>query len=156
MIFPNVERDYQGGSAQVRQGRFLLTPDTDTGDSNETSPYTWWVPVSFTSPRLGFQDTSPSCWLDPAQAEIYPAFSLAVYNRIFLCMESIYSYVIKNQRGASKIPLVGGILRSKAPSRELWMPELVLYDCWRSNTKNAYYRTFQCMKIFHHSKALDQ
>ena len=36
-------------------------------------------------------------------------------------------YAIKNQRGASKIPLVGGILRSKAPSRGLWMPELVLY-----------------------------
>ena len=36
-------------------------------------------------------------------------------------------YAIKNQRGASKIPLVGGIFRSKAPSRGLWMPELVLY-----------------------------
>ena len=36
-------------------------------------------------------------------------------------------YVIKNQRGASKIPPNGGILRSKAPSRGLWMPELVLY-----------------------------
>ena len=42
-------------------------------------------------------------------------------------MEANYPYAIKNQRGASKIPLVGGILRSKAPSRGLWMPELVLY-----------------------------
>ena len=42
-------------------------------------------------------------------------------------MEANYPYDIKNQRGASKIPLVGGILRSKAPSRGLWMPELVLY-----------------------------
>ena len=42
-------------------------------------------------------------------------------------MEADYPYAIKNQRGASKIPLVGGILRTKAPSRGLWMPELVLY-----------------------------
>ena len=42
-------------------------------------------------------------------------------------MEANYPYDIKNQRGASKIPPNGGILRSKAPSRGLWMPELVLY-----------------------------
>ena len=42
-------------------------------------------------------------------------------------MEANYPYDIKNQRGARKIPLVGSILRSKAPSRRLWMPELVLY-----------------------------
>ena len=48
-------------------------------------------------------------------------------NKTFLCMEDNYPNAIKNQRGASKIPLVGSILRSKAPSRGLWMPELVLY-----------------------------
>ena len=59
-------------------------------------------------------------------------------NRTFPCMKPpligpfrawkpTIPYAIKNQRGASKIPLVGGILRSKAPSRGLWMPELVLY-----------------------------
>ena len=48
------------------------------------------------------------------------------YNRTFPCMEANYPYVIKNQRGASKIPLVGGILRSKAPSREHGMSGLVL------------------------------
>ena len=53
--------------------------------------------------------------------EIYPVFSL------HHCMEANYPSAMKNQRGASKIPLVGGILRSKAPSRGLWMPELVLY-----------------------------
>ena len=42
-------------------------------------------------------------------------------------MEANYPYDIKNQRGASKIPSNGGILPSKAPSRGLWMPELVLY-----------------------------
>ena len=36
----------------------------------------------------------------------------------------MYPHAIKNQRGASKM---GGILPSKAPSRWLWMPELVLY-----------------------------
>ena len=74
LIFPNVERDYQGGSAQARQARFLLTPET--GESNDTNPYTWWVPISFTSPRLGFQATSPSSWLDPAQADTVTEISL--------------------------------------------------------------------------------
>ena len=40
------------------------------------------------------------------------------------CTERSYyrrPYAIKNQRGASKKPLVGGFLRSKAPSRGLWM-----------------------------------
>ena len=36
-------------------------------------------------------------------------------------MEANYPYAIKNQRGASKIPLLVDILRSKAPSRGLWM-----------------------------------
>ena len=30
-------------------------------------------------------------------------------------MEANYPYAIKNQRGASKMPLVGDILRSKTP-----------------------------------------
>ena len=38
-----------------------------------------------------------------------------------------YSYAIKNQRGASKITPNGAILRSKAPSRGIWMFELGLY-----------------------------
>ena len=56
---------------------------------------------------------------------------IGAYNRPFPCMEANYSYAIKNQRGASKIPSHWGILRSKAPSRGLWMLELVLYgiDC---------------------------
>ena len=64
--------------------------------------------------------------LDEKKAERYPAFSLTVYNRTFPCMEANYRYVIKNQRGASKIPLLVDILRSKAPSRGLWIPELFL------------------------------
>ena len=36
-------------------------------------------------------------------------------------------YVIKNQRGASKIPPNGVILRFKATRRGLWMSEPVLY-----------------------------
>ena len=35
-------------------------------------------------------------------------------------MEATYPYAIKNQRGARKYP-PRGILRSKAPSRGLWM-----------------------------------
>ena len=33
------------------------------------------------------------------------------YNMTFPCMEANYPYAIKNQRGASKKPLVGGFLR---------------------------------------------
>ena len=40
-------------------------------------------------------------------------------------MNQMRPYAIKNERGASKIPQVGGILRS---IRGLWMPELVLHD----------------------------
>ena len=36
-------------------------------------------------------------------------------------MEANYPYAIKDQRGARKIALVGGILCSKAPGRGLWM-----------------------------------
>ena len=42
-------------------------------------------------------------------------------------MKANYPYDLKIHRGASKIPPNGGILRSKAPIRGLWMPELVLY-----------------------------
>ena len=42
-------------------------------------------------------------------------------------MEANYPYAIKNQQGARKIPPNGGILRFKAPSRVLLMPELVVY-----------------------------
>ena len=45
------------------------------------------------------------------------------YKRTFPCMEANYRYAIKNQQGVSN----GGILRSKALSRGLWMPERVLY-----------------------------
>ena len=49
------------------------------------------------------------------------------YDRTFPCMKANHPSVIKNQRGVSKIPLVGGTLRYKAPSRGLWMPVLLLY-----------------------------
>ena len=42
-------------------------------------------------------------------------------------MEATYPYAIKNQRGASQDPLGLFVSRYKAPSREFWMPELVLY-----------------------------
>ena len=73
------------------------------------------------------------CHKEPArriQSPLLGAFCLLLagslwhkgaYNRTFPCMEANYPYAIKNQRGASKKPLVGGFLRSKAPSRGLWM-----------------------------------
>ena len=59
------------------------------------------------------------------QLDVYPAFSLVesfmhwkVLLEAPLVMLRQLSYAIKNQWGSSKIPLVGGILRSKAGS--LW------------------------------------
>ena len=51
----------------------------------------------------------------------------AAYNRTFPCMEANYPYAIKNQRGASKEPLVGGFLRSKPLVGGFGCNELVLY-----------------------------
>ena len=41
-----------------------MTPIT----SNETdnNPYTWWVPLSLTTPSGGFEVTKPQAWQDPA------------------------------------------------------------------------------------------
>ena len=69
-----IERNYESASAMATQDRFLLTPDN--GDTNDTNPYTWWVPLSFTSPSLGFEETAPSSWLDPAQADTNTQLSL--------------------------------------------------------------------------------
>ena len=89
------------------------------------------------------------CHKEPArriQSPLLGAFCLLLagslwhkgaYNRTFPCMEANYPYAIKNQRGASKKPLVGGFLRSKAPSRGLWMRRagsLWHKRHWRSNT----------------------
>ena len=69
-----IERDYRAGKALARQERFLLPPDT--GDSNHTNSFSWWVPLSFSSPSLGWNQTSPSSWLDPATADTTTELSL--------------------------------------------------------------------------------
>jgi len=70
MGYPVVDfqRQYEGAqSALVTQDRFLLTGESnDTEDSN---PYTWWVPLSFTTAPNGFFDTSPTVWLSPSDAD---------------------------------------------------------------------------------------
>ena len=85
MGYPVVElvRDYEAGTGAASQARFLLTPGNTTRDT--TANYTWcgvdisimsvdistvsrWVPLSLTTPALGFDTTSPSVWLDPATA----------------------------------------------------------------------------------------
>ena len=89
------------------------------------------------------------CHKEPArriQSPLLGAFCLLLagslwhkgaYKWTFPCMEANYPYAIKNQRGASQKPLVGGFLRSKAPSRGLWMRRagsLWHKRHWRSNT----------------------
>ena len=60
-------RNYSSKTALVGQSRFLLTPVT--GNETDNNDYTWWVPLSMTTPSLGFDKTSPDAWLNPAQAE---------------------------------------------------------------------------------------
>ena len=63
----NYRNAFTSGTVSASQDRFLLTPIT----SNETdnNPYTWWVPLSFTTPSGGFDVTKPQAWLDPANAD---------------------------------------------------------------------------------------
>jgi len=68
MGYPVVEISRQYGfpvpTASVKQTRFLLTgPSNNTEDENS---YTWWVPLSYTSPNLGFENTGPAYWMDPS------------------------------------------------------------------------------------------
>ena len=63
------------------------------------------------------------------------------YNRTFPCMEATYPYAIKNQRGASKKPLVGGF----------GCEELVLYglrDSSNSSEKSSTSRWTTLLYIF--------
>ena len=50
-------------------------------------------------------------------------------------MEANYPYAIKNQRGASKISQVGGILRSKALHATSWL--FMTLGCWRKQYSEA-------------------
>ena len=59
-------RNYETNKAGVSQSRFLLTPVTS--NETDTNSYTWWVPLSMTTPAMGFDKTSPDTWLDPANA----------------------------------------------------------------------------------------
>ena len=72
MGYPVVElvRDYEAGTGAASQARFLLSPGNSSrsGAAAAAADYTWWVPLSLTSPARGFDTTAPSQWLDPATA----------------------------------------------------------------------------------------
>merc|ERR1719150_2841514 len=70
MGYPVVElvRDYEAGTGAASQARFLLTPGNSSRSGAAEAEYTWWVPLSLTSPARGFDTTAPSQWLDPATA----------------------------------------------------------------------------------------
>ena len=55
-------RDYASGTADVRQSRFLIS--TSASESSSTStPYRWWVPITFAPSGGNFNDTYPKAWL---------------------------------------------------------------------------------------------
>jgi len=72
-----VQRDYASGGAMADQDRFLLTPANPQHLLQDNASYTWWVPISWTTPELGFDTTYPSAWLDPARAGTDTALSLS-------------------------------------------------------------------------------
>merc|ERR1739838_671634 len=72
-----VQRDYASGGAMADQDRFLLTPANPQHLLQDNASYTWWVPISWTTPELGFDTTYPSDWLDPARAGTDTALSLS-------------------------------------------------------------------------------
>ncbi|XP_063230541.1 uncharacterized protein LOC134535398 [Bacillus rossius redtenbacheri] len=60
-----VTRDYEAGTASVKQERFLLKRGSDQHS------YKWWVPLSYTSgDKADFQTTVPTAWLGPTQDEL--------------------------------------------------------------------------------------
>ena len=70
MNYPVVRLERDGESpcsGLVTQQRFLLTPDQTDQQAGDPQ-YTWWVPLSFTTPSQGFDQTFPSAWLSPATA----------------------------------------------------------------------------------------
>ena len=71
MNYPVVRLERDGESpctGRVTQERFLLTPGQEVQQEQEEPQYTWWVPLSFTTPSQGFEATFPSAWLSPAAA----------------------------------------------------------------------------------------
>jgi len=68
MGYPVVElrRQYGSQMATVKQDRFLLTGASN--NPNDTNPYTWWVPLSYTTTSKGFSNTAPAVWMSPSDA----------------------------------------------------------------------------------------
>ena len=56
----SVRRNYDDKSARVSQERFLVSKKNKSSDS---SSYTWWVPLTFTNPEVGFNKTYSKTWL---------------------------------------------------------------------------------------------
>jgi aminopeptidase N len=55
-----VTRDYNSGSAKLRQKRFL----SDRVDLGKAEEGCWWIPLSYTCPsELNFNRTSPKKWM---------------------------------------------------------------------------------------------
>lgn len=51
-----VNRNYEENTAELSQNRFLLSPEA-------SSPETWWIPVTFTSPGGNFNNTYNNIWM---------------------------------------------------------------------------------------------
>ncbi|XP_077300042.1 aminopeptidase N-like [Arctopsyche grandis] len=64
-----VTRNYQDGSVEISQERFLLN-----GSKNSSS--LWWVPISYTTKQeLHFNDTLPKLWLAAEEKIVIPNFA---------------------------------------------------------------------------------
>ena len=63
MGFPvvTVKRNYEDKTAHVTQERFLIGKSKE--NTNESKPYSWWIPLTFTAAGESFENTYSENWM---------------------------------------------------------------------------------------------
>ena len=74
MGFPvlTVVRNYQENTAKISQQRFIIGKSNDK-ENQEDAKYSWWIPITYTSPGGTFENSKPLLWLAEGERtkEIY-------------------------------------------------------------------------------------
>jgi aminopeptidase N len=72
MGFPvvTITRNYQQNTAKITQQRFIIGK---TNENQEDTKYSWWIPITYTSPGGTFENSKPLLWLAEGERtkEIY-------------------------------------------------------------------------------------
>jgi len=69
MGFPvvTVKRNYQDKTATVTQKRFLLGSSDEKKKKADEKEYSWWIPLTFTSPGSSFDKTYNELWMEEGE-----------------------------------------------------------------------------------------